>query len=295
MSEMITALRKGYDIWKRAWLTQTIALMVLWFIGFFIIAPLGFLIAINAEAGIPITMDPSRTIAASMLQAVSANPGFWLSIFATVFVVVIINTIIMGTVQKIAHNYAETGSGRFGEAVRELVPTIIPLVVVTMLSAILVGIPSLMGAEVLHRMRDPTLPTILSFTPLEFVGRVHLTSVDVIGLLFMTLVFILLGGPYLLAVPAVVVDKAGIDGIAEGWNLYFRRLLSTIVAMVILLVIGLVITRVFFIPIEGIVGAVGLSEILLNVFVLLVLIPIVGVFANWLFTSLYVFYRELKE
>ncbi|MFX0061524.1 MAG: hypothetical protein ACFFC7_05000 [Candidatus Hermodarchaeota archaeon] len=294
MFEIIDALKKGFDLWKQAWLTQIIALLVLMFVGFFIIIPFVFLIAITAVGGATIITDPNILITTAIIQAFFANPGFWFSIFALVFVGMIINTIVIGALQKVAHDYAVTGAGRFEDVIKALIPMIIPLAIVAIVTTLIAAIPILIVGEILNLFNDPTLPNILTF-PL-FQSTVGLDILEIITIMVAILLIILLGGPYYLSITTIAVEDAGMNGIVEGWKLYFRKFLSTIIAMIVLFIIIVIIVIVFFIPINGIVLAGSdLTLILLNVFILMVLGVIVGFLVNnWLYTSLYNFYQEIK-
>ncbi|MFX1250954.1 MAG: hypothetical protein ACFFCZ_05050 [Promethearchaeota archaeon] len=294
MFEIVDALKKGFDLWKQAWLTQIIALLVLTFVGFFIIIPFVFLIAITAVGGATIITDPNTLITTAIIQAFLANPGMWLSIFALVFVGMIINTIVIGALQKVAHDYAVTGAGRFEDVIKALIPMIIPLAIVAIVTTLIAAIPILIVGEILNLFNDPTLPNILTF-PL-FQSTVGLDILEIITIMVAILLIILLGGPYYLSITTIAVEDAGMNGIVEGWKLYFRKFLSTIIAMIVLLIIIAIIGIVFFIPINGIVLAgSNLTLILLNVFILMVMGVIVGFLVNnWLYTSLYNFYQEIK-
>ena len=294
---MIDAFRKGFDLWKRAMLTQLGVLVIIGFIGIFVVTPFGFLIAINAQDGGvgQVNTAPDRLLIDSFLEAVSVDTGFWLSILATTIVVAIINTMIVGAVQKTAHDYAETGAGRFGDTLKALLPMIIPLAIVAIVSGIIVALPTWIGAEIFNRFSDPNQPIILSFSFL-FIP-LSLTITEIIATLALILIFTLLGGPYFLAITAVAADKAGINGIVEGWKLYYRKPLSTMGAMVFVFIIALVNAVVLLAPINGIVIAGdNLSQILLNVFLLMTLGLMTLFFVNnYVYTSMYKFYRGIKE
>ncbi len=295
MFEIIDALKKGFDLWKQAWLTQIIALLVLQFVGSFIIVPFAFLIAINSVYGLSIPTDPNKLITIAILQAFLANPGGWLSIFATVFVVVIVSTIVTGAIQKVAHDYAVTGAGRFEDIIKALIHMIIPLAIVAIVTTLIATICILIVGEILFLFDDPNLPNILTF-PL-FDSTVSLDILEIITIVVAILLIILLGGPYYLSISAIAVEDAGMNGIVEGWKLYFRKFLSTIIAMIVLFIIIAIIVLVIYIPINGIVLAGSNTPlILLNVFILMVVGGIVAfIVNNWLYTSLYNFYQEIKE
>ena len=93
------------------------------------------------------------------------------------------------------------------------------------------------------------------------------------------------------------MDDAGNNGIIDGWKLYFRKLSSTIDAMVIILIIGIIIGILMFIPIRGIVLAEDdLAQIFGNIFLLMIIGFIIAFFINnWIYTALYRFYQEIKE
>jgi len=296
--KMIDALKKAFDIWKQAKFTQIAALIVIQFIGGFVITPLGFLIALNAAGGQPVWTESAwQYISSALVQSISLNPGFWLSSFATMFVGVIISTIIIGAIQKIAHDYDTTGTGNFSDTLKSLGPMLIPLAVIAVVMSIIIGIPAWFGAEAFNLTRDPTSEPLWTFSLFGGTsGYVELRSADILGMVVILLIFLLLSGPFFLAISAVVVDDAGNSGIIEGWKLYRRKFASTIVAMIIILVIGIIIGLLMFIPVRGIVLAEdNLAQIFGNIFLLMIAGFVIAFFLNnWIYTALYSFYQEIK-
>ncbi|MFQ5820464.1 MAG: hypothetical protein ACE5I5_10795 [Candidatus Heimdallarchaeota archaeon] len=298
MFEIVDALKNGFNIWKKAKFTQIAAVIVILFIGVFVITPLGFLIAINAAEG-QLVWDDATTkyFTSSLVSSITLNPGFWLSSFATLFVGVIISTVLIATIQKIAHDYAEKDTGNFTESLKELGPMLVPLMVVAIVMAIIIGIPAWLGAEIFNIARDPTDAPIWSFAIFgEGYGYVELQAEDIVAIVAMILIFLLLSGPFFLSISAVVVDGAGNSGLIEGWRLYFRKFTSTFVAMFIVFIIGIIIALLMYIPIRGIVTAEDeLSRIFLNIFLLMAFGFVISFFINnWLYSSLYSFYQAIK-
>lgn len=298
MFEIVDAVKNGFNIWKKAKFTQIAAVIVILFIGVFVITPLGFLIAINAAEG-QLVWDDTTTkyFTSSLVSSITLNPGFWLSSFATLFVGVIISTVLIAAVQKIAHDYAEKDTGNFTESLKALGPMLVPLMVVAIVMAIIIGIPTWFGAEIFNLARDPTADPNWSFAIFgEGHGYVELRTADVIGIVILILIFLLLSGPFFLSISAVVVDGAGNSGLIEGWRLYFRKFTSTLVAVFIVFIIGIIIALLMYIPIRGIVTAEDeLSRIFLNIFLLMAIGLIISFFINnWLYTSLYTFYQAIK-
>ena len=293
MLEFIDSLKKGFEVWNKAWLTQIFALLILSFVAMLVIAPLAFMIAIYSAGGTTIITNPSTFLTESLIQAMAANPGFWLALILTILVGAIFLTIIFGAIQKIAHDYITGAKVSFEKTIKELIPLIPALIVVCLASLVILLIPALIVAEIANIYRD-VYPPIMSF--ILFQGTVSITIVDVALAGVTVLIFILLGGPYFLSVSAVVIDGAGFYGIRDGWKLYLRKFLSVATAMVILFIILIPIGLTFFLPINGIVLAgSSLELILLNVFILMLLGVVLGFFAsNWIDTSLYVFYTDIR-
>ncbi len=270
--------------------------LVLGFIGIFVVAPLGFLIAINAAEGQvgEININPDTPLIVTFLNQASVNPGFWLSILATVIVVGIIGTIAIGAIQKTARDYDETDDGRLGRTIRTLIPMTLPLAVVAIISGLMIAIPSWIVAEIFNRLSDPSLPVILSFD--FFFIPLSLTIIDVAAISVIIPMFILQGGPYFLAITAVVTNQAGINGIVEGWRLYIHRFLATLGITAIVLIIGTLDILILLIPINGIVlAADNLSRIFLNIFLLMLFIVVIPVSNNFIFTVMYSYYREIRK
>ncbi len=296
MSEISNACRKGFGLWKRAKFTQMGVLLVLGFIGIFVVAPLGFLIAINAAEGQvgEININPDTLLIVTFLKQASVNPGFWLSILATVIVVGIIGTIVIGAIQKTAQDYKETDDGRLGGTIRALIPMTLPLAVVAIISGLMIAIPSWIVAEILNRLSDSNLPVILNFD--LFFIPLSLTIMHVAAISVIIPIFILLGGPYFLAITAVVADRAGINGIVDGWRLYIHRLLTTVGVLAIVLIVGTLDILILLIPVNGIVlAADSLSQIFLNIFLLMLFIVVIPFFNNFIYTVMYSYYREIRK
>ena len=271
-------------------------LLVLGFIGIFVVVPLGFLIAINAAEGQvgEININPDTLLIVTFLNQASVNPGFWLSILATVIVVGIIGTIVIGAIQKTAHDYYETDDGRLGGTIRTLIPMTLPLAVVAIISGLIIAIPSWIVAEILNRLSDSNLPVILNFD--LFFIPLSLTIMHVAAISVIIPIFILLGGPYFLAITAVVADRAGINGIVDGWRLYIHRLLTTVGVIAIVLIIGTLDILILLIPVNGIVlAADNLSQIFLNIFLLMLFIVVIPFFNNFIYTVMYSYYREIRK
>jgi len=290
MFEMVDALKSGFDLWKKAWSTQIIVYLILLFVGVLIITPFVIFNVISASfAWNPVDADP---IAFLLFQLVMSNPIFWLSIFLTCCVILILIAIIIAAIQKVAHNYAETGIRRFGELIKSLIPMILPLAVVAIVSGILFLITSLIYTEIIILLR--------SLFPLveipHFESTIKLTSLDILAIVFYPAIVILLSGPYFLAISAVVVDNAGINAIVNAWKLYFSKLRSMIVALVILFIVGLISGIMIFMPLTAIfVTSSNIGMILGIGFFLMVLRILMSPFIdNFVFTSLYSFYQEIK-
>ncbi len=298
--EIIDGFKKGFDAWKQVWLRQIVVQMVLGFIAFGVITPLGFLIAIfAANQSFSVTIEKGTLITPALLQLMSKNLGFWISAFTTMFVLVIIVTVITGVIQNVAHQRAKSDDVRLEDNFKEIVPLILPLTVVAIVTIIIIGIPLLVAAEIFHLLSDPNAPVVFSF-PL-FDTTVDLALLDIISTVVNLLIITLLIGPYFLAITAVVVDNAGISSIVESWKLYSQKFASVVIAVIFLHIIGLLSMMVVYLPINGIVTAThaipeDLAGIFLNIFLLLILGAFMQLFViNWQYTSLYCYYKEIKE
>ncbi|MFX1532629.1 MAG: hypothetical protein ACFFDI_00170 [Promethearchaeota archaeon] len=308
MFEIIDALKNGFNLWKQAWLTQLIAILVLSFISVLVIVPFAFLVAIATEIfGTPeVIAQPNTLLTFSVLQSILEYPLFWVVVFLLLIVFMISHAVTIAAIQRVGHDYAQTGTGRFEETIKTLIPMIIPLAIVAIVSSIITVIPLLIFAEIFNLLRDaiPTsLPTILSL-PFIVGSTLDLDIVMIISILFFALIFILFSGPPFLATSAIVTEEADMNGIVEGWKLYFRKPLSTIVAMIVYLIIGIIIVSGFMLLVNGIiillsgptdliyVATVGLGW----VFVLIVYFVIIIFAINpWFYTVMYSFYQEIKE
>lgn len=300
MFEIIDGFKKGFETWKLVWVRQILVQMILGFLALFIITPFGFLIAIfAANKSFSVTIEKGTLITPALIELMMENLGFWISAFATLFVLVIIATVVTGVIQNIAHQRAEKDDVRLEDNFKEIIPLIVPLAVVAIVMIIIIGIPTLIAAEIFHLIDDPNAPIVYSF-PL-FDSSVDLTLLDIIAVIVFLVLIILLSGPYFLAISKVVIDKVGISSIVASWKLYFQKFISVIIAMILLLIIGLISLVVFLLPVNGIVVAGNTTPTDLPLlFFSIFLVMIIGVLmqfiaSNWLYTSLYCFYKELTE
>ncbi|MFX0063733.1 MAG: hypothetical protein ACFFC7_16295 [Candidatus Hermodarchaeota archaeon] len=308
MLEIIDALKKGFNLWKQAWLTQLIAILVLSFISGFIVVPFAFLVAIATEIfGTPeVITQPNTLLTFSVFQSILEYPLVWLVVFLLLVVFMITNTVTIAAIQRVGHDYAQTGTGRFEETIKILIPMIIPLSIVAIVSSIITVIPLLIFAEIFNLLRDtiPTgLPTILSL-PFIVGSTLDLDIIATVSLLIFALIFVLLSGPPFLATSGIVTEEADMNGIIEGWKLYFRKPLSTIVAMIVYLIIGILIVSGFFLLVNGLIILLGITTDVIAivtfslgwVFALLVYFVIILFAINpWFYTVMYSFYQEIKE
>lgn len=300
MFEIINGFKKGFETWKLVWGRQILVQMIIGFLSLFIITPFGFLIAIfGATRSFSVTIEKGTLITPAFIELMMENLGFWISIFATLFIFVIIATVITGVIQNIAHQRSEKDDIRLEDNFKEAVSLIIPLAVVGIVMFLIIGIPILITTEIFHLIDDPNAPIVFSF-PL-FDSTVDLAFLDIIaGLIFLVLI-ILLSGPYFLAISKVVTDKTGINSIVASWKLFFQKFISVIFAMSLILIIGLISLVVLLLPVNGIVIAgnttpTDLPLLFFSIFLVMIIgVLIQFIVTNWLYTSLYCFYKELIE
>ncbi|MFX0014481.1 MAG: hypothetical protein ACFFB2_09095 [Promethearchaeota archaeon] len=300
MFEIIDGFKKGFETWKLVWVRQIFVQMILGFLAFFIITPFGFLIAIfGANESFSLTVEKGTFIIPVFIELLMENIGFWVSVFSTFFVLIIIATIIIGIIQNTAHQRTEKDDVRFEDNFKEIIPLIVPLAIVAFVMIIVIGIPLLITSEIYHLLDDPNAPIVYSF-PL-FDSSVDLTLLDIIAELAFLVLIILLIGPYFLAISKVVIDKAGINSIVGSWKLYFQKFITVIIAMILVLIIGLISFVVILLPVNGIVVAgnttpTDLPLLFSSIFLMMILgVVILFIVTNWLVTSLYCFYKELTE
>jgi hypothetical protein len=265
--EIIDGFKKGYATWKLVWLRQIIVQLIIGFVLSFLIVPFGFLIAIfasNQTVSDPIGQND--LIIPSLIQMMLKYPGFWFSAFATFFI---------------------------------MKSLILPLAVVSIVTTIIMLIPLLIAAEIFHLFTDPNAPVVFSF-PI-FDSSADLSFMDVISAVVYFLIFIFLIGPYFLAISSLVVDNTGVNSIVEGWKLYFQKFVSVVIAMIFFLIIGFISFLVIYLPVNGIVIAgnenpTNLPLLFFSIFLVMIVgILLQYVVNNWIYTSLYCFYKEIKE
>ncbi|MFX0084363.1 MAG: hypothetical protein ACFFAU_01715 [Candidatus Hodarchaeota archaeon] len=300
MFEIIDGFKKGFETWKLVWVRQMLIQIILGFLTLFVITPFGFLIAIfGATRSFDVTIEEGNLITPALIELMMENLGFWISVFSTVFILVIFATIITGAIQNIAHQRVKKDDIRLEDNFKEIIPLIVPLAVAGIVMIIIMGIPMLIAAEIFHLIDDPNTPIVYSF-PL-FDSTVNLTFLDIIANLVFLVLIILFSGPYFLAISKIVADKAGISSIVASWKLYFQKFLSVIIAMTSIFIIGLISLVVLFFPINGIVVAgnstpTDLPLLFFSIFLLMIISVLMQfIVTNWLFTSLYCFYKELAE
>ncbi len=300
MFEIIDGFKKGFETWKLVWIRQMLIQIILGFLTLFIITPFGFLIAIfGATRSFNVTIEEGNLMTPALIELMMENLGFWISVFSTVFILVIIATIITGAIQNIAHQKVEKDDIRLEDNFKEIIPLIVPLAVAGIVMIIIMGVPMLITAEIFHLIEDPNAPIVYSF-PL-FDSTVNLTFLDIIADLVFFVLIILFSGPYFLAISKIVADKAGISSIVASWKLYFQKFLSVIIAMTSIVIISLISFLVLFLPINGIVVAgntnpTDLPLLFVSIFLLMIISVLMQfIVTNWIFTSLYCFYKELAE
>ena len=300
MFSIVDSMKKGFDIWKEARFAQLFTVIIIQFIAAFIITPFGFWIAINAaEGAVVLVADRSRFIYQTIYQSISLNPGFWLSTFATAVLGILIVTFTIGAVQQIAHK-VDTGKGTpgVGDTLKDMAPLLLPLLVVTIVSALIIGIPTWLVAEIIDVTESTSESSIVSFSLFGGDnGLVELTGESIVGIIAIVLIVLVLTGPFLLSISAVVADGAGYNGIIDGWKLYIQKWKETIIAMVAVMVIGIIVAAILWIPINGLVNNADndLSGIFGNVFLLMVIGIVAAFFVNnWLYSSMYRFYQDIK-
>jgi hypothetical protein len=284
MFEIIDGFKKGYATWKLVWLRQIIVQLIIGFVLSFLIVPFGFLIAIfasNQTVSDPIGQND--LIIPSLIQMMLKYPGFWFSAFATFFIM-----------QRLENENVILEDNFKG--VKSL---ILPLAVVSIVTTIIMLIPLLIAAEIFHLFTDPNAPVVFSF-PI-FDSSADLSFMDVISAVVYFLIFIFLIGPYFLAISSLVVDNTGVNSIVEGWKLYFQKFVSVVIAMIFFLIIGFISFLVIYLPVNGIVIAgnenpTNLPLLFFSIFLVMIVgILLQYVVNNWIYTSLYCFYKEIKE
>ncbi|MHA2338078.1 MAG: hypothetical protein ACXACX_12280 [Candidatus Hodarchaeales archaeon] len=300
MFEIIDGFKKGYATWKLVWLRQIIVQLIIGFVLSFLIVPFGFLIAIfasNQTVSDPIGQND--LIIPSLIQMMLKYPGFWFSAFATFFIMIIIVTILAGLTQNIAHQRLENENVILEDNFKGVKSLILPLAVVSIVTTIIMLIPLLIAAEIFHLFTDPNAPVVFSF-PI-FDSSADLSFMDVISAVVYFLIFIFLIGPYFLAISSLVVDNTGVNSIVEGWKLYFQKFVSVVIAMIFFLIIGFISFLVIYLPVNGIVIAgnenpTNLPLLFFSIFLVMIVgILLQYVVNNWIYTSLYCFYKEIKE
>ncbi|MFX0063548.1 MAG: hypothetical protein ACFFC7_15345 [Candidatus Hermodarchaeota archaeon] len=287
VTDVVNLFKKGYELWKQAWLTEIVAMLVLTVISVIVLMPLAILIAI---AGVGTTGGGtwSDWITwpgwANLLGAFTTNPLLWLMVLLLIFVLAILATVFVGAIQKVAHTYAETGSGRFEDVLKSLLPNIVPLAIVGIVMALIIGIPLIIVGLIFGPISNPE--TIDVF--------------DILQTLVYTIVIIVLMAPWFLATSAVVIDEAGPSSIVEGWKFYFRKLVPTLIIVIILVIIAIIVGIIL--------GALGLlmplfaadpanlSPVFLILGYVALILGLIVVFAviPWLITTMYLFYQEHK-
>ncbi|MFX0092653.1 MAG: hypothetical protein ACFFBD_12895, partial [Candidatus Hodarchaeota archaeon] len=138
MAVVINAIKNGSNLWKQAWFTEIIALIVLSVASMLVIMQTAILIAIPTLPWIN-TNWVSYT-----------NPIFWLIFLVVGALFATIISVFVGTVQRIAHDYAETRTGRFEDAIIALIPKIFPLAMLGIFMMFVIAIPALFINNILN-------------------------------------------------------------------------------------------------------------------------------------------------
>jgi hypothetical protein len=298
--EIIDGFKNGFATWKLVWLRQIIVQMILSFFLFFLIVPFSFLIAIfGSNQGYEVNQNQNNSVILSLLDSILKNPGLWIAIFAMFILIVSISTILAGVTQNIAHQRLENENVILEDNFKGGIPLFIPLVILSTVTILIISIPLLIASEIFNLFDDTNAPIVFSF-PI-FDSSANLTLIDIVSSLGYFVIVVVLIGPYFLAITAIVKDKAGINSIAEAWRLYFQNFASVVIAMLSFFIIGFISFLILYIPINGIVIAgnetpTNLPLLFLSIFVLMILgLLFQYVVNNWMYTSLYCYYKEIKE
>ncbi|MFX1253310.1 MAG: hypothetical protein ACFFCZ_17000 [Promethearchaeota archaeon] len=305
MSMAIDSLKKGFQIWKQAWLTEIIALLVLAIASVFVLIPVGIIsvILIIPFAG----QDWSNYTA---LEFLAANPMFVIIVLIMGLLMGVIVTIFIGGIQKVAHEYAQTGSGRFEDTIRALIPDIIPLTIVGVVMSLIIGIPLIIVNLILSPLTNTQTQTPPPSGIIDLVTLLQYANVyDILQMIIMTVIIAVFIGPWFLATSKVVIDGAGPNGIIEGWKLYAKKFIPTIIMVVIFGIIFFAILFIFgelglltaaFVPLD--VGTPPTTipttlPLLLGLSFIIMVLAVVIVFAviPWGVTAMYAFYQDIKD
>ncbi|MFX1535021.1 MAG: hypothetical protein ACFFDI_12420 [Promethearchaeota archaeon] len=283
VTDIVNLFKKGYELWKQAWLTVIISMLVLAVISVIVIIPVTILIAL---VGVFTTGGGTWSDWiiwpgwANLIGAIMNNPLLWLMILLLIFVLAILDTVFGGAIQKVAHTYSETGSGRFEDVFKDLLSHIVPLAIVGIVMILILGVPLIIVGLIFSPIANPAT--------FDFV--------DILQWLVYAIVVIVLIPPWFLATSAVVIDEAGPSGIIEGWKFYFQKLVPTLIIVIILVIIAIIVGIIL-----GVLGMlmipfsadVPVFLILGYVFLILGLIVVFAVIP-WLVTTMYLFYQENK-
>ena len=171
VTDVVNLFKKGYGLWKQAWLTHIIAMLVLTIISVIVLVPIAILIAI---AGVGTTGGGTWADWitwpgwANLIGTIVANPLLWLMILLMIFVLAILDTVFGAAIQKVAHTYAETGSGRFEDVLKGLIPNIVPLAIVGIVMVLIIGIPLIIVGLIFGPISNPDTLDVFDILQIQF-------------------------------------------------------------------------------------------------------------------------------
>jgi hypothetical protein len=294
MSEIIKALKSGYQLWRKTWLTQALVGLVFWIGAVLIILPFVFLLVISLSS-IPPVFDLNTPIIISILQTFAANPVLWLSLIAIAVLLVVINTQIMGVIQLITHRHIQNDPINTEQVFNLFLPKMLPLTLLAIIEVLTLAVPTWLIGEILRPFLASDLYPAITILPLYF-GALSLNIVDIIWILMFFIILVGTGAPYYIATAAIISDEAGVSGIIDAWKTYLKKLSSLIPAMIILLLIGFGIAIGLSIPIAGIVLSSGnLPMLYLSIYAVVIVSFVMAlIVGNWFYTSIYSYLHNTK-
>lgn len=222
MNEFLTTFKQGVNLWRKVGFQQSIGIIILLISVIPIIVILGILLLIMASNT---TIDQSDL--KSMFESLVSNPPVLLLIFILLFVGLLFVLILIGTVQKIAHNHA---SGGFSNN------EIFIIVLSKVLNLSLVGITTVIIAVIPLQLLVMILVPLKAVAP-SIVGSSSGIDLDLVWDLFEAIVFsfifALVGAPGFLSISAIVIDGANLNAFITGWKLFLKAPVSALGSMII--------------------------------------------------------------